>query len=61
MDKPVRVYNEVLSPTVVVGKRVALVTPDTPKDGATITSAVVSYDEITESIETENTIYVPAA
>lgn len=60
MDKPIKYYSAILSPEIHIGACAVIVCPDTPPDKVRLTTAVVRYDEETETIETENTVYVPA-
>ncbi len=60
MDKPVKKYDEIWSLFVEVGYKVILHKPENDQWIGSFTSPVVSYDETTGRIETENTVYVPA-
>lgn len=60
MDKPIKTYEEILSPVIGLHKRVLLLTKDTPVDKVTMTGIVISYDETTGQFETENSVWVPA-
>lgn len=59
MDKPKRIYNEIVYP-VEEQFSALLICPETPSGKVTKTSAVVKYDPVSGWIETMNTIYVPA-
>ena len=63
MNKPVVHYRELCFPPV-IGESAALYPVDHPSPYVSntrvaTTSAVVSYDEATGELETENTIYMP--
>lgn len=60
MEKSIKTYDEIWSPVIEIGQSALLHQPGNGPSTVTITSPVVSYDETTEQIETQNTVYVPA-